>query len=50
MNKQYEIKYENKSIFFNGNLDYLCNALHDDNEPKGKVGDDVISLANFNFK
>ena len=47
MNKQYEIKYENKSIFFNGNLDYLFNALHDDKEPKGNTGDDIISLANF---
>ena len=47
MNKQYEIKYENKSIFFNGNLDYLFNALHDDNEPKANTGDDIISLANF---
>ena len=47
MNKQYEIKYENKSIFFNGNLDYLFNALHDDNEPKVNIGDDTISLANF---
>ena len=32
---------------FNGNLDYLFNALHDDNEPKGNTRDDVISLANF---
>ena len=47
MNKQYEIKYENKSIFFNGNLDYLFNALHDDKEPNENTGDDIISLANF---
>ena len=47
MNKQYEIKYENKSIFFNGNLDYLFNALHYDKEPNENTGDDIISLANF---
>ena len=48
MNKVYEIKYENKSIFFNGNLDYLFNALHDPmNEPMPNTRDDIISLANF---
>ena len=44
MNKIYD---ENRSILFNGNLDYLFNALHADNEPKENTGDDIISLANF---
>ena len=44
MNKTYEIKYEDKSIFFNGNLDYLFNAVHD---PMSNTRDDTISLANF---
>ena len=44
MNKVYEIKYEDKSIFFNGNLDYLFNAVHD---PMSNTRDDSISLANF---
>ena len=47
MSKIYEIKYQDKSIFFNGDLDYLFNALHDDKEPKGNPGDDIISLAKF---
>ena len=34
MSKIYEIKYENTSIFVNGDLDYLFNAVHEDNEPE----------------
>ena len=44
MSKTYEIKYEDKSIFFNGNLDYLFNAVHD---PMSNTRDDSIILANF---
>ena len=29
MSKTYEINYEDKSIFFKGDLDYLFNALYD---------------------
>ena len=48
MNKTYEMKYEDKSIFFNGNLYYLFNALNDPvNEPVPNTRDDIISLANF---
>ena len=48
MNKIYEIKYQDKSIFSNGNLDYLFDALHDPtNEPIPNTRDDIISLANF---
>ena len=47
MKNIYDIEYENNSIFFNGNLDYLFNALHDDNEPMPNTRDDSISLANF---
>ena len=46
MSKTYEIKYEDKSIFFKGDLDYLFNALY---EPENitKTSSDILNLASF---
>ena len=48
MSKLYKIKYQDKSIFFNGDLDYLFNACHDNKtELILNKGNDNINLANF---
>ena len=46
MSKTYEIKYEDKSIFFKGDLDYLFNALYEP-ETISKTSAEIINLASF---
>ena len=46
MSKTYEIKYEDKSIFFKGDLDYLFNALYEP-ETISKSSAEIINLASF---
>ena len=46
MSKTYEIKYEDKSIFFKGDLDYLVKALYEP-EVISKTSSDILNLASF---
>ena len=46
MSKTYEIKYEDKSIFFKGDLDYLFKALYEP-EAISKTSSDILDLASF---
>ena len=48
MSKTYEIKYEDKSIFVKGDLDYLFKALYEpEAEVISKTSADIINLASF---
>ena len=46
MSKTYEIKYEDKSICFKGDLDYLFKALYEP-EVISKTSSDILNLASF---
>ena len=48
MSKKYEIKYEDKSFFFKGDLDYLFKAIYEpEAETISKTSADIINLATF---
>ena len=48
MSKTYEIKYEDKSIFFKGDLDYLFKAIYEpEAETISKTSADIINLLSF---